>query len=179
MMKIKKRAYLATLAILAALGGMAYYSNRQSKQFELDFSGSDNTSIWRRPKNLAPSPQQIDSPQPVPTPAPTPQPIPESDQAAPAKPEKSKSYIIEVDQYGTQTGKIEVPKGYKANLVIKTDTYRSGKGLSFQAPGEFPVLIKPGETKTLSFTPEENFDLEVYLGTTHVLAPYKIEIFVK
>jgi hypothetical protein len=172
MMRIKKRAYLATLAILAALGGMAYYANSQSKKFELNMEAQDGSLNLKKP---APTP----SPVPVPLPVPVPNTQAPVSQTPPSQPEKSKTFIIELDQYSTKTNQIKIPKGYTTNLVIKTDSYRSGDGLSFHAPGEFPTLILPGQSKTLTYKPESTFDLEVYLGKSTVKAPYKIIVLVE
>jgi hypothetical protein len=132
--------------------------------------------MYNLPSKLKTQSDPVPAPTPAPLPPPaalTPVPVPQPPQTVP---EKSKTFIIELDQYTTKTQAVSVPKGYNVNLLIKVDRFRSGEGLSFQAPGQPTVLVKPGETKTLSFQPETNFVLDVYLGTSTVNAPYAILI---
>lgn len=173
MMRIKKRAYLTTFAILMALGGVAYYANWQSKKFELKLNEQDHSVLK---KEVVPPPTPIPAQAPSPVPAVIPPPVTQTPEAPP---EKSKTYIIELNQYTTKTDRISVPAGYKANLVIKNTEYRSGESLTLQAAEEIPILIQPGEIKTLSFKPETPFDIDVYLGASTVKAPYKIFVDVE
>jgi hypothetical protein len=152
----RRNAYIATLAILFALGGVAYYSNEQSKHFTVNPpAGDDDMSSLR---SATPPP----APVPPPPPAAQPTPPPPLTAVMPDS-EKVETYILEVDEFTSRPQEVTVTTSKKVNLLVKADKRYSGKdGLLFRSERFDEVLVKPGETGTLAFVTQADFEISVY-----------------
>jgi len=156
--------------VLMALGALAYYTNEQSKHLLVEVNDTipDQKSSFEPENNTNQTP-----PSAVITPTPTPIP---SFNTSPQQ--KIQTYILEVSEFSAKPGIVEVLKDNKVNLVLRADSLYGKKGLEFRSTYFEPVQIKARETKTIYFTAQENFEIEVYeIGETTLL--YTIVITIK
>lgn len=108
-----------------------------------------------------------------PTPAPAPR-------LPPSQPPAAQSFTIHADDAGADLTNLAVQQGTKVTItfaVSATGVYYGG--LDFRSSVLNTGTIKPGESKTISFTADSSFTFTPYWPASNVKKPYLVAIQVK
>ena len=174
--RVRKRVYIATIAIIAGLWALAFYANEQTKELAVEFHEQLPIKENREIDLTQPPPAPLSTTTETQTPAdnskdsPTPPPT--------SKP-KVKTIFIDINQFQSTVPEVVVDKGYKVNLIFKTTKATGATGLNVSVPQQNSVLIGPGETSEITFMATEDFNIAVSEETAPTKTLYIIKVNVK
>lgn len=106
--------------------------------------------------------------------------LPISSPSSTSLPSKKQSFELEADDSGASLTTIQVKKGTSVDITFKVKSagvYYGG--LDFRSSVVNSGTIKPGESKTISFTTEDSFDFVPFWPASNVRKPYTISIKVE
>jgi hypothetical protein len=166
---------VAGVALIVWFGWARLPRNQAAPAADGETTGSPDTAVQpppNRPSEPPIIPASEDNPAP---PSVTPTPVP-----PPVKPQVSKNFIIEIDDYTAKPDSITVDQGAKVTLVVRaktTNVYYGG--IELRSPVVSTGTIPAGSSATVSFTADQTFTFTPYWPASGVKKDYTFTVNVK